>query len=150
MGGLMNINPLPNKKGGDFMNSNSNVIPLKKADRFILCRGTKGPDEELVEYEQVGVAYLKPGTKTFRVKLWMFPGQSYFMAPTNENSTEYTLLSLEEFQSQSTEKKSSWQKIGKGEFVGLHIKMRFHLLSEDVYLCLFPDEKQFEEFYAAS
>lgn len=132
------------------MNNENNIIPIRKADRFTLCRGTMGPDQELIEYEQVGVAYIKPGSKTFRVKLWMFPNQQYFLAPENEKSTTYTLLSLEEFQSQSNEKKSSWQKIGKGEFVGLHIKMKFHLLSEDVYLCLFPDEKQFEEFYAAS
>lgn len=132
------------------MNQNSNVIPIKKMDRFILCRGTMGPDEELIEYEQVGVAYLKPGSKTFRVKLWMFPNQPYFLTPENENSTAYTLLSLEEFLSQSNEKKSSWQKVGKGEFVGLHIKMKFHLLTEDVFLCLFPDDKQAEEFYAAS
>ena len=132
------------------MNSENNVFPIKKADRFILCRGTMGPDEELIEYEQVGVAYLKPGAKTFRVKLWMFPSQQYFLTPENEKSTEYTVLSLEEFQSQSNEKKSSWQKVGKGEFVGLHIKMKFHLLSEEVYLCLYPDEKQAEEFYAAS
>lgn len=132
------------------MNSENNVIPIKRADQFILCRGTMGPDEELIEYEQVGIAYLKPGAKTFRVKLWMFPSQQYFLTPENEKSTEYTVLSLEEFQSQSNEKKSSWQKVGKGEFVGLHIKMKFHLLSEEVYLCLYPDEKQAEVFYAAS
>lgn len=132
------------------MNSESNVIPFKKTDRFVLCRGTMGPNDELIEYEQVGVAYLKPGAKTFRVKLWMFPQQSYFLAPESEASTAYTLLSLEEYQSQLNEKKTSWQKIGVGEYVGLHIKMRFHLLTEEVYLCLFPDEKQTEEFYAAS
>lgn len=132
------------------MNNENNVIPFKKTDRFVLCRGTMGPDKELIEYEQVGIAYLKPGSKTFRVKLWMFPNQQYFLAPEDEKSTAYTLLSLEEYQSQINEKKASWQKVGKGEFVGLHIKMKFHLLSEEVYLCLFPDETQTEEFYAAS
>lgn len=132
------------------MNSIDNVIPIRKADRFVLCRGTMGPNDELIEYEQVGVAYLKPGSKTFRVKLWMLPSNQYFLAPQDENSIQYTLLSLEEFQSQINEKKASWQKVGKGEFVGLHIKMKFHLLTEEVYLCLFPDEKQTEEFYAAS
>lgn len=131
------------------MNGNENVVPLKKMDKFVLCKGTMGADEELTEYEQVGVAYLKPGSKTFRLKLWMFPSQQYFLTPENEKSTSYTLLSLEEFQSQNNEKKSSWQKIGSGGFVGLHIKMKFHLLSEDVFLCLFPDEKQAEDFYAA-
>ncbi|WP_415061569.1 hypothetical protein [Bdellovibrio sp.] len=132
------------------MNSNNNVIPLKKTDRFVLCRGTMGPNDELLEYEQVGVAYLKPGSKTFRVKLWMFPGNQYFLAPENENSTTYAVLSLEEYHSQVNEKKASWQKVGAGEFMGLHIRMKFHLLSEEVFLCLFPDEKQSEEFYAAS
>lgn len=132
------------------MKNENNVIPIRKTDCFVLCRGKMGADSELTEYEQVGVAYLKPGSKTFRVKLWMFPGQHYFLAPEDEKSTDYTLLSLEEYQSQNHEKKASWQKVGKGEFVGLHIKMKFHLLSEEVYLCLFPDEKQFEEFYAAS
>jgi hypothetical protein len=132
------------------MTNDNNVIPFKKADRFVLCRGTMGPGEELIEYEQVGVAYLKPGSKTFRVKLWMFPGQQYFLAPENEKSTEYNILSLEEYQSQSQEKKASWHKIGNGVFVGLHIKMNFNLLGQEIYLCLFPDEKQTEEFHVAS
>lgn len=132
------------------MNDVSNVIPIKKSERFVLCRGKMGPDDELLEYEKVGVAYLKPGSKTFRVKLFMFPQQPYFLTPENETSTSYTLLSLEEYQSSSKEMKASWQKVGDGEFVGLHIKMKFHLLSEDVFLCLYPDEKQAEEFYAAS
>lgn len=141
------MNQQLNHKGGESM---SNVIPIKKTDRFALCRGKMGPDEELLEYEKVGVAYLKPGSKTFRVKLYMFPHQPYFLTPENETSTKFTLLSLEEFQSSSNEKKASWQKVGDGEFVGLHIKMKFHLLSEDVFLCLFPYETQAEEFYAAS
>lgn len=130
-------------------NDSSNVIPIRKPDRFFLCRGTMGPNEELVEYEKVGVAYLKPGAKTFRVKLWMFPNSQYFLTRENESTSKYVILSLEEFQSQSQETKASWQKVGSGEFVGLHIKMKFHLLAEEVYLCLYPDEKQTEEFYAA-
>ncbi|MGZ3772727.1 MAG: hypothetical protein ACXVCY_07675 [Pseudobdellovibrionaceae bacterium] len=131
------------------MNNENNVIPLKRADKFFLVRGTMGADEELVEYEKVGVAYLKPGAKTFRVKLWMFPSTQYFLTRESESSTNYVILSLEEFQSQFQETKTSWQKVGAGEFVGLHIKMKFHLLQEEIYLCLYPDEKQFEEFYAA-
>lgn len=130
------------------MNSENNVIPIKKADRFFLVRGTMGPNEELVEYEKVGIAYLKPGAKTFRVKLWMFPSNQYFLTRENESTSNYVILSLEEFQSQSQEIKTSWKKVGAGEFAGLHIKMKFNLLSEEVYLCLFPDEKQAEEFYA--
>lgn len=131
------------------MHNENNVIPFKKADRFALCRGVMGSDQELAEYEQVGWAYLKPGSKTFRVKLWMFPQQSYFLTPENEKSTCYTVLSLEEFQSQTNEKKASWHKVGNGVFVGLHIKMKFHLLSEEVFLCLYPDERQSEEFHLA-
>lgn len=131
------------------MNNESNVIPLKKTDKFFLVRGTMGVDEELVEYEKVGVAYLKPGAKTFRVKLWMFPTTQYFLTREHESSVKYVILSLEEFKSQTHETKASWQKVGEGEFVGLHIKMKFQLLSEAVYLCLYPDEKQTEEFYAA-
>ncbi|MGZ3748797.1 MAG: hypothetical protein ACXVCD_15790 [Pseudobdellovibrionaceae bacterium] len=149
----MNINQQlkQNKEnGGKHMISGDNVIPIRKTDRFFLVRGTMGPDEELIEYEKVGVAYLKPGAKTFRVKLWMFPHNQYFLTREAESSVKYVILSLEEFQSQSQEVKASWQKVGDGEFVGLHFKMKFHLLSEEVYLCLYPDEKQEEEFYAAS
>jgi len=131
------------------MTTDSNVIPIKKADKFFLVRGTMGADEELIEYEKVGIAYLKPGAKTFRIKLWMFPHNQYFLTRETESTSSYVILSLEEFKSQAQEAKNIWQKVGVGEFVGLHIKMKFHLLSEDVYLCLFPDEKQYEEFYAA-
>lgn len=130
------------------MSYNQNVIPIKKIDKFALCRGTMGPDDELIEYEQVGLAYLKPGSKTFRIKLWMLPKEQYFLSPIDDRSVSYTILSLEEFQTLQNEKKASWQKVGKAELVGLHIKLNFSLLNEDIYLCLFPDESQAEEFYA--
>ncbi len=121
---------------------NNNVIPIKKADRFGVYLGDVTDSGEIIEGESVGVAFLKNGSKKFRLKLWTMPSHQYFVVPDEKSDTKYLVLSLEEYVLPTGEVKAAWNRIGNGNLVGSFIAIRIQLLAEPVYLCLFPDRNQ--------
>lgn len=125
-------------EGGE--NMRENVIPIRKVDRFFLTKGFVTKAGEVVEKERVGVAYLKPGSSLFRLRLWTFPEGEFFLAREASDNTRYVALCREEFVA-SGDLKNHWHKIGTGEVIGNFVRIRFHLISEDIYLCLFPSRK---------
>ncbi|HEY8270661.1 MAG TPA: hypothetical protein VIG33_07205 [Pseudobdellovibrionaceae bacterium] len=128
----------------------NNVIPIRKNDRFGVFLGSVTSSGEVVESTRVGTAYLKPGSKTFRLKLWVFPNNQYFVAPHDQDPTKYVVLSLDEFQTPQGEVRSFWNPIGEGRLVGSFIKLSIYLFSEDVFLCLFPENYEAKEDVIAS
>jgi len=124
------------------MNTQNNVIPIRKADKFNLTTGLLNQDGSISESDQVGYAYLKPGGKTFRLKFWMFPKESYFLSRDDDSDSTYTILSVEDYLSSNLEPKTVWREIGKGYAMGNYIRLDFHLIKEEIYLCLFPDAQE--------
>lgn len=118
-----------------------NVVPLRKADRFGLFLGRIEESGEVIEQEQIGFAFIKPGARTFRLKLWMFPREQYFLATSDNDPNRYEILSLDDYMA-NQEVRKSWSKIGFGEVVGSFIRLKFHLLDEDIFLCLFPEKSE--------
>jgi len=123
----------------------SNVIPIRKADSFGVYAGEVTSDGEIIEGESVGIAFLKQGSKKFRLKLFLFPAHQYFIVPDEKDDTKYIVLSLEEYQLPSGETRTSWNRIGEGRIVGNFIALRVQLLSENIFLCLFPDKNEAKE-----
>lgn len=119
---------------------NENVVPIRKSDRFGLFTG-RIENGEVVEREQVGFAYIKPGSRMFRLKLWMYVREQYFLATNDSDPTRYEILSLDDYLVEQ-EVRKSWHKIGAGELVGSFIQLKFHLLDEDIFLCLFPEKAE--------
>lgn len=117
-----------------------NVVPIRKTDRFGLFKGHIEDNGEVVESEQIGFAYIKPGSKMFRLRLWMFTREQYFLATHDQDASRYDILSLEEY-IVNNEARKSWHKIGEGEIVGVFIRLKFHLLGDDIFLSLFPEAK---------
>jgi hypothetical protein len=117
---------------------NENVVPIRKTDRFGLFKGRIEENGEVVESEQVGFAYIKPGSKMFRLKLWMLNREQYFLATHDHDASRYDILSLDEY-AVNNEPRKSWHKIGEGEIIGVFIRLKFHLLGEDIFLSLFPE-----------
>lgn len=118
-----------------------NVVPIRRADRFGLFKGRIEENGEVIEKEQIGVAYIKPGSRMFRLKIWMFAREQYFLATSGEDDSRYEILSLDDYMV-GQEVRKSWNKIGEGSLAGSFIQLKFGLLDHDVYLCLFPDKAE--------
>lgn len=123
----------------------SNVFPIRKSDSFGVYVGEVTSTGEIIEGESVGIAFLKQGSKKFRLKLFLFPSHQYFVVPDEKNDTKYIVLSLEEYQLPSGETRTSWNRIGEGRLVGSFIALRVQLLPENIFLCLFPDKSEAKE-----
>ncbi len=123
----------------------SNVIPIRKSDSFGIYVGEVTSSGEIIEGESVGIAFLKQGSKKFRLKLFLFPSHQYFVVPDEKDDTKYIVLSLEEYQLSSGETRTSWNRIGEGRLVGSFIALRVQLLPENIFLCLFPDKSEAKE-----
>jgi hypothetical protein len=123
----------------------SNVIPIRKSDSFGVYVGEVTSSGEIIEGESVGIAFLKQGSKKFRLKLFLFPSHQYFVVPDEKDDTKYIVLSLEEYQLSSGETRTSWNRIGEGRLVGSFIALRVQLLPENIFLCLFPDKSEAKE-----
>ncbi len=125
---------------------NKNIIPFRKYDRFKLTRGLVSPSGEVIEEDQVGFAFLKPGSKMFRIKLWAHPLNIYFVVQDEKSQLdEYQVLSIEEYKTQNGETKTNWNKVGRGQLVGSFIKFNLQFFAEDIFLCLFPEKLNHEE-----
>lgn len=122
-----------------------NVVPIRKTDNFGVYTGKVTSSGEISEKESVGIAFLKHGSKKFRLKLFLFPSHQYFVVPDDKDDTRYIILSLEEYQLPSGEMRSHWNRIGEGKLVGTFIALRIQLLPETVFLCLFPDKSEAAE-----
>ncbi|MGE3386022.1 MAG: hypothetical protein AB7K41_04775 [Bdellovibrionales bacterium] len=127
-----------------------NVIPIRKSDSFGVYLGEITSGGEVVEGECVGIAYLKPGSKKFRLKLFVFPSHQYFIMPDDKDDTKYVVLSLEEYQLPTGETRTSWNRIGNGRLLGSFIVLRIQLLPENIFLCLFPEKNEPQEDHIAS
>ncbi len=128
----------------------SNVVPIRKSEKFGVYTGVVTSSGEVIEGESVGVAYLKTGSKKFRLKLFTHPITQYFVVPDETNNERYLVLSLEEYQVSTGEMKSSWYRVGEGKLVGSFIALRIQLLSESLFLCLFPEKPERMEDSIAS
>lgn len=122
-----------------------NIIQFRKYDRFPMSRGLVSSSGEVIEKDPVGFAFLKPGSKMFRLKIWAFPNVSYFLTQDeNSDLDQYQVLALEEYHSSTGEIKSNWNKVGKGQLIGNFIKFNIQFFADEIYLCLFPESEKEE------
>lgn len=129
------------------MNNNNlknteNVLTIgtrRKADRYKIFAGHIDLDGMVNEREQVGFAFQRIGSQSFKLNLWMFVGLNYFIVPSKEDQTKYILYALDEYITESKELKSYWNKVGTAELYGNYLKLSFTLLSYDLFMSLFDD-----------
>ena len=123
----------------------SKVIPMdvgpQKYDVFNISTARVDDQNQIVESDRVGVAFLKGKSKVFSLRLWMFDSTKYFLAPADDDSTKYDLLALEEYTARDGEHRSQWHKVGQGQFFGNYVRLKFYLFDQELLLSLFPNRK---------
>jgi hypothetical protein len=118
----------------------SNLIPFRTTDRFGVFVANVSENDEITEQERIGSAYMRPGAKMFRLKIWLMPLGQYFIARDRQDPDKYTVLALDEFQTKSGELRTHWNRVGEGRVQGSHIRMKLQLIPDELYLSLFPDD----------
>lgn len=111
----------------------------KKADRYRVFLGHIDLEGMVNEKDQVGFAFQRIGSQSFKINLWMFVDQNYFIVPAKDSQTKYNLFSLDEFITETKELKSYWNRVGTGELYGNYLKLSFNLLPYDLFMSLFDD-----------
>lgn len=127
-----------------------NVLPIKKTENYSIFLAQVTDSGQVIEGDKVGIAFIKFGSKKFRIKLFAFPGVQYFLVPDEKDSSKYLVLSLEEQSLQNGQVRKSWNVIGRGFLMGAFISIKIQLIPETVYLCLFPNTKENEVSYDAA
>lgn len=118
-----------------------NAINKSKSDRYKMFVGSLDENGYFVEKEQVGFAFRKPNSTSFKLKLWMHLSEQYYVVPLREDQTKYNIFSIDEYISESKELKSFWNKVGDAGLEGNYLKMNFYLLEQPIYLSLFEDKE---------
>ena len=126
----------------------NNVIALPKTERFAVYCGELNLDGELKGKNRIGSAYMKPGAKKFRLKLWLMSDISYFVAPDDKDPKKYVVLIPDQYRLPNGELRTSWHRIGVGEVTGTYIKIRIHLIATEIFLSMFPDSTRANEIAA--
>ena len=124
------------------LKNTENILPIgtrRKADRYKVFAGHIDLDGMVNERDQVGFAFQRIGSQSFKLNLWMFVGLNYFIVPSKEDQTKYILYALDEYITESKELKSYWNKVGTADLYGNYLKLSFTLLSYDLFMSLFDD-----------
>lgn len=122
-----------------------NVIPLKpnfrqRTDKYFVYLGEASAYGEVLEKEAVGIAFQREGTSNFRMKLWMFHKTPYFIIPAKDDRTKYIIYSVEDHP-HNKELKGFWNKVGVATLCGNYLKVKLHLLEQDLYMSLFSSKQ---------
>ncbi len=128
----------------------ANLLQFRKSDRFTLSLGEINEFGDVIETDRIGTAFMKPGAKLFRIKLWAFPNVQYFLARDRSIPDVYNVLALDEFKTSAGEMRSNWNQVGSGQLLGSFIKFRIRPFQADLFLCLFPEEPVAQEVEIAS
>lgn len=111
------------------------------AFRFAIYRGRIETDGKFVKTRDAGHAFLNSGRHVYRVKLFALPSFRYFAVPSRSNPEEYKIVIPQEVRSKKDKSvKTFWNVVGEGQVLSQQgiLKLKFDLLSEPVYMNLFP------------
>lgn len=115
----------------------------QKCYRFQVIKAQKNDDGKLVKTKNVGMAYLMEGQETYTVRLWTFVNDKFFIVMNKYDSSKYMLMSREPNKNPHSRNKYFWNVIGNGKALSSQnvIELNFDLLSEPLYLNVFPEER---------
>lgn len=111
--------------------------------RFQIIKAQRNNLGKLEKTKTVGMAYLKEGQETYTIRLWTFINDKFFMVMDRHDSSRFLLMSREPNKNPHSKNKYFWNVIGNGRAISSQsvIELNFDLLSEPLYLNVFPEER---------
>lgn len=118
------------------MESNSNIVQMPKWARLDVFRGRINDRFEVEKNHNVGIGFVRSGSSSFRIRLWMWMDCQFILKPTKEDHYKFDILTAEETKDQDGKKLTFWNKVGVGEWFGDFIHLKFTVLEADFFLDL--------------
>jgi hypothetical protein len=90
----------------------------------------------------IGVAYLREGQDMYRIRLWTFLNEKYFLIPDKVDPKKYLVMTRESNKSMNSRSKFYWNLVGHGKANAAPnvLELSFDLLGKEVFVNIFPDE----------
>lgn len=129
----------------------ADILPARKSKIYGVYMGLLDEFGHPNEGESVGLVYEREDQKKFRLKLFMFPNQSYFISADKEYPSHFAVLSMEEYTDAKGEAKTYWNKVGSGKLEFGNLQFSLQLFPTlNFYIPLFPEEnKNLNQAHAA-
>ena len=119
----------------------ADILPVRKSKIYGVYMGTLDEFGTLSEGESVGLVYEREGGKKFRLKLFMFPREAFFISVDKDNSSKFAVLSVEDYKDGGGVERTYWNKIGSGKLEFGNLQFSLQLFpSLNFYIPLFPEE----------
>lgn len=121
------------------------VLPFKNSKVLGVYIGVLDEFGNPFEGESVGLAFVRENRKKYRLKLFMFPQQSYFVSVDRDNPARLNILSVEDYKDNQGVEKTNWNTIGSGKLEFGNIQFSLQLYPTlNFYIPLFPNENEVE------
>lgn len=108
-----------------------------KSEKYELYTGFR-KDTNIEARLLIGSAFKDPGTFYYKIKLMMFPGQSYYLVKNRESVDRYTIYSRIRNEGQETK---FLNPIGNGTLdpkLQSYMELKFPLLKAQIFMNLYP------------
>lgn len=89
----------------------------------------------------IGMAYLMEGQSIYKLKLWSFLNESYFLYPLKEDPSKFFIKTRELNKSPNPKSKYFWNVIGNGKLNTSEgaIELNFDLFEKMIFVSLYPE-----------
>lgn len=122
------------------------ILPVKNSKILGVYMGVLDVFGNPHEGESIGIAFIRENRKKYRLKLFMFPRENYFISVDRDNPERFSILSVEDYKDSQGAEKTNWNIIGSGkiEFGNLQFSLQLYP-TLNFYIPLFPDENKVED-----
>ena len=90
----------------------------------------------------VGMAYLMEGHNSYTIRLWTFLEDKFYLVPSKDDATKFTILTREASKSPKYKNKYHWNIVGNGRTDASQsvVELNFDLFNKKIFLNIFPEE----------
>lgn len=119
------------------------LSPSKKSDlyRFKLMQGNVTSDGIFEKTKTVGMGYLSEGNRSYSLRLWMFLGDKFYLAPRKNDQTQFLVVTKESNRNPLAKHRTFSNIVGNAKAdpaLGV-IKIEFDLLEKPIYMSIYPE-----------
>lgn len=110
--------------------------------RFDIFKCQVNDDGTLNKERLAGVAHMRSGKYSYKVKLFAFLKDRYYLVPDRDKSTNLTIMTRDEVKCSDGSARTYWNPVGSGHVIGALsvIQLEFDFFRAPLFMSIFPRE----------